>query len=343
MGCCAVEDPRYFCMRSIERLLRRGLVFVVLLAIPFAWQGYGPPSRSYTVAADPAPKLFAISPGDVAPLVAELDGAKSSIDVWMYTITHPDLIAPLVAAERRGVAVRFIFEDRPFGSASPREAIARLREAGVEVIPDSDPDRYVHAKTIIIDGNRIIVGTANWTKAAFTTNREVLVSLDDAKTAEALQELFEHDVTGDLQGAIAAPLVVSPQQSRVVFEGLIAEASREINIATEVFDDASLQQRLIDAHRRGVAVSVLLADPEHIAPNRETGALLQREGITVYFVKRPFPHAKYLTIDGGTSFVGSQNLTSQSLDVNREIGVVTRSPELVRVLTELFHHDVSGT
>lgn len=329
-------------MAHIEQWLRRAVVFVVLLAVPFAWQGYGTASRPYTIASDPAPKLFTISPGDVAPLVAELDGAKSSIDVWMYTITHPDLIDALVAAESRGVAVRFIWEDRTFGSSSPKEVIIRLRDAGVDVIPDGDPDRYVHAKTVIIDGSRIIVGTANWTKAAFTTNREVLVSLDDPKTAEALQELFEHDVTGDLQSAIAAPIVVSPQQSRVVFEGLIAKAIREINIATEVFDDSAMQKRLIEAHRRGVAVSVLLADPERIVPNRETGAKLTKEGIAVHFVKRPFPHAKYFVVDGETAFVGSQNFTAQSLDVNREIGVVTRSPEIVRALTELFHHDVGG-
>ena len=329
-------------MPSIERWLRRALVFVVLLVIPFAWQGYGPSSRPYTIASDPAPKLFAITPGDVAPLVAGLDAANKSIDVWMYTITHPDLIDALARAEQRGVAVRFIWEDRPFGASATQETIARLRDAGVEVIPDGDPDRFVHAKTVIIDGSRVIVGTANWTKAAFTTNREVIVALDDAKTAETLQEVFERDATGDVGSAAGAPIVVSPQQSRTVFEGLIAGAAREILIATEVFDDPAVARRLIEARRRGVVIRVLLADPERITPNRDMGALLKREGIEVHFVKRPFPHAKYIVVDGATAFVGSQNLTAQSLDVNREIGVVTRSPRIAAELANLFHHDVGG-
>ncbi|MDO8435641.1 MAG: phospholipase D-like domain-containing protein [bacterium] len=327
-------------MGQVAQWLRRAAVFVALLVIPFAWKGYGPQSRPYTITADPAPQVLMVTPGDALPLITLLDSAREELDVWMYTLTNPELVDALVRAAERGVRVRFIWEDRPFGAESPPEVIKRLQDAGVIVIADGDPDSFVHAKTVVIDRSRIIVGTANWTKAAFSTNREVFVTLDDATTAEALAELFDHDAMGDVRGSVQAPLVVSPQQSRVVFEGLIAGAARDIVIAVEVFEDPSIIERLAVARGRGVTVQVLLADPKRIAPNGATAERLRQSGVEVNFATRPFLHAKYFVIDGATSFVGSQNLTAQSLDVNREIGVVTRSPHVAVELLNIFHRDV---
>lgn len=328
-------------MPIIEKWLRRGLIFAILLAAPFVWQGYGPSSRAYTISSNPAPDLFLITPEDPGSLIGQIDSAENSIDLWMYTLTEPNLALALERASMRGVTVRLLLEDQPFGGFSaPIKSMEKLSQAGAQIHWDGRPLIYQHAKTMIIDNSRAIVGTANWTKAAFSSNRELFVALDDAAMSEKLSDLFEHDFGGSVRELnLSPPFVASPGQSRFVLEALISQAREEIFIALEVFNDPKMIELLKDMKQRGVKVRVLLADPKKVETNKETAQVLQDSKIEVRFQKTPFLHAKYFIIDGSTAFIGSQNFTAQSLDANREIGIVARAPKAVKAVQAQFIKD----
>jgi phosphatidylserine/phosphatidylglycerophosphate/cardiolipin synthase-like enzyme len=58
------------------------------------------------------------------------------------------------------------------------------------------------------------------------------------------------------------------------------------------------------------------------------------------FLKKPYLHGKIIMIDKEKIFLGSQNLTKNSLENNREVGIIlTPSPEILRNLVSYFQKD----
>ena len=82
----------------------------------------------------PATGVF-IEPGDGrAPLLDEIEAAQHSIDLEVYIVTDDVILQSLEDAQRRGIAVRVILEEHPFGGGGGQEEIfARLESAGIAV------------------------------------------------------------------------------------------------------------------------------------------------------------------------------------------------------------------
>src|SRR5215207_10424747 len=76
-----------------------------------------------------------IEPGDGrAPILDEIQGARHSIDLEVYLVSDDAILQSLEEAPRRGVAVRVILEEQPFGGGGGQEAVfARLASAGIAV------------------------------------------------------------------------------------------------------------------------------------------------------------------------------------------------------------------
>ncbi|WP_240454124.1 phospholipase D-like domain-containing protein [Halomonas sp. NO4] len=212
-----------------------------------------------------------------------------------------------------------------------------------------------HRKTLVVDhGNdwRALVGSANLDDTASAYREAGLVFSGPA----ALDLLASESGIAAFSGATALALPAAPPASdtaaespspalRVLGEGAIRHA------LLALIDDARPPERLdlealylahrgviralLAAHRRGVAVRVLL-DPSHEAfglalhgvPNRPVAAELQRTGIPVRWcdTRGEQAHAKLLLRSGGTRparlLLGSANFTRRSLDnLNLEANV----------------------
>jgi cardiolipin synthase A/B len=76
-----------------------------------------------------------IEPGDGrAPLLDEFRAARRSIDLEVYIVSDEVILQSLEEAQRRGVAVRVILEEHPFGGGGGQEEIfTRLERAGIAV------------------------------------------------------------------------------------------------------------------------------------------------------------------------------------------------------------------
>lgn len=58
------------------------------------------------------------------------------------------------------------------------------------------------------------------------------------------------------------------------------------------------------------------------------------------FLKKPYLHGKIILVDGQKVFLGSQNLTKNSLENNREVGIIfTPSQAIYETLSVLFKKD----
>jgi phosphatidylserine/phosphatidylglycerophosphate/cardiolipin synthase-like enzyme len=113
----------------------------------------------------------------------KIRSAHKSLDIALFTFTHPALVDEVIAAHKRGIAVTLIIDHHSsLGSSS--KAVDRLKKSGVRVLM-SRGLQLLHHKFILIDGHMLVSGSANWTKAAFYKNSDCILVLhnlnDDQK------------------------------------------------------------------------------------------------------------------------------------------------------------------
>lgn len=119
--------------------------------------------------------------------------------IWLSTPyfvpTEPALTA-LTNAALRGVEVKLIVPEKSDSrtvSAAARSYFGELQQAGVLVYEYEG--RMFHPKTLVVDGNYGMVGSANFDNRSFRLNFEVAAVLFERRFNEQLAALFEHDLT----------------------------------------------------------------------------------------------------------------------------------------------------
>jgi phosphatidylserine/phosphatidylglycerophosphate/cardiolipin synthase-like enzyme len=129
------------------------------------------------------PVLVYFSPngGAADAIVRELGEAKTEILVQAYSFTNKDIAKALVDAKKRGVHVEIILD---------KSNISAKYSAG-DFTAHMDIPTYIdaqhaiaHNKIIIIDGETVITGSFNFTKAAEEKNAENLLILKNRDLAK---------------------------------------------------------------------------------------------------------------------------------------------------------------
>lgn len=108
-------------------------------------------------------------------LLSAIEKAKTTIYVAMFTLTHPELFNALSSAQKRGVDVRVAIDYYTSRGAS-KKAMTAMQKDGVKIIL-SQGKQLLHHKWALIDEDMLIMGSANWTKAAFSKNQDFLFFL----------------------------------------------------------------------------------------------------------------------------------------------------------------------
>lgn len=124
-----------------------------------------------------------------ARLRALIDGCVSSLEICVFTLTDNTLSDAVAAAHRRRVRVRIITDDMK--SLDLGSDVSRLREAGIAVRFDVDPN-HMHHKFALFDRRLLATGSYNWTRGAAGGNHENIVVTDDERLIEAFGEEFDH-------------------------------------------------------------------------------------------------------------------------------------------------------
>lgn len=100
-------------------------------------------------------------------LIQLIDKAKISIKIAMFTWTHPLLTAAIIRASQRGVSIEVVM-DKHQAQGANRKCVKQLLQAHVPLYLSYSS--LFHLKMAFIDQDLLILGSANWTKAAFTFN-----------------------------------------------------------------------------------------------------------------------------------------------------------------------------
>ncbi len=131
---------------------------------PLAPTSVGDVRRPGETAALPVTGVF-IEPGDGrAPLLDEIQAARHSIDLEVYILTDDAILESLEEAQRRGVEVRVILEEPPFGGGGGQEEVfARLESAGIAVRWGNPVFRFTHIKLLVVDDTVAVIMNQNLT------------------------------------------------------------------------------------------------------------------------------------------------------------------------------------
>jgi phosphatidylserine/phosphatidylglycerophosphate/cardiolipin synthase-like enzyme len=299
------------------------------------------PSIADQVPAAPASVegVFILPEDGPAALIEELDAAQSSISIEVYLLTDDSVISALFRARDRGVKVRVLLEQDPYGGSNQQpEIFETLTEGGIQVRWNDAATRFSHVKLIVIDQKVAMIMNLNLTYSALTKNRELAVVTTDPEQVEHASRIFEQDWQGK-DGAIPGPLTLSPDTSRETILGLIDSAQETLDIYAEVITDRAFIAAVQTAIDRGVRVRIIMTQSYGQDLLTEPVGELARYGAELHTLANPYIHAKLLLIDGAFAFIGSQNYTPTSMDQNREVGVTISGPSNIERLQRVFGKD----
>lgn len=279
-----------------------------------------------------------------SPVLDAIKSAQSSIDMEMYMLSDQDIVNGLIAAAKRNVTVRVLLEPHPFGAAGANQAaMDAFKGTGVQTAWTSSKFVYTHEKSIIFDGATAWIMTANMSRSARLSNREYLVLDSNADDVAEVQNIFNSDWTKTtyVPGPAAAHLVISPVNARSQLLSLINAAQHTLVVGMETMGDPQLQQALVARARAGVQVRVLIGDPGS-NPNSPIPAVakeLKAGGCDVRYLQTPTLHAKVMIADGATVYTGSINATTNSMDNNRELGLLYNQVNVAQRVNVTYEQD----
>lgn len=108
--------------------------------------------------------------------------AKKTVRVAMFTWTRNDLAKAVIDAANRGVDTEVVI-DHYSGKGASEKIFKLLKINGVKVsLSQGGP--LLHHKFLYIDGETLVNGSANWTKAAFTQNDDCFIVIHHLTTPQ---------------------------------------------------------------------------------------------------------------------------------------------------------------
>ena len=138
-------------------------------------------------------------------------------------------------------------------------------------------------------------------------------------------------------------LIILPDDSAQPVLEAIHSATKSLRVKMFAFSHEPLLDAVVEAHRRGVMVKVML-NPERNdgeTDNDEARDLLVGNGIEVTESNPAFnvTHEKSMVIDDNRAFVESLNWTAENFTETRDYAVVTPSPQEVAEIIDCFDAD----
>jgi cardiolipin synthase A/B len=288
-----------------------------------------------------------VLPDDTAvPLLGAIEGARKSIRVKMFLFSDPSLLKALVTAEKRGVDVRVMLNPaRRNGEADNLVTKKKLEAAGIEVKDTNPAFDVTHEKSMVVDDEIAVVKSLNWVTKNLTETRDYAVVTTRDEEVQEVIDCFEADwKRKPFKASNDGEMIWCKGNGRDRICRFIDEAKHTLFVQNERYQDPVIIERLVRAYERGVKVHVMARPPHKLKKEKLTEGvgglrILDDVGIKVHKLKHLKLHAKMLLADHSRAIVGSINLTPGSFDSRRELAIEVYSPNVVKRLKHVAHHD----
>lgn len=273
-----------------------------------------------------------------APLIKAMEESKQSVKLVMYGFTDETLLNSLIKKKLANKTVQVILEKEPYKAIDEnKKVITKLKTHHIPWQGSIPPHRLIHQKTLLVDNEKVIVMTFNFTHSSFKNERNFGLIIDDAKRVKAINTLFSADWNHVPNQAPDTDLLLSPDNSRQALLKFINTAKRSIKVYAQSINDYKIVGALASKARKGVEVSILTSHK----PREKQANYLEQAGVKIAISKHYYIHAKVIIVDNEQAVLGSINLTKPSFDNNRELAVITRDKTVISQLNNTFHQDWS--
>jgi phosphatidylserine/phosphatidylglycerophosphate/cardiolipin synthase-like enzyme len=275
---------------------------------------------------------------NASELIAAINGATKSVYMTMYEIDDTKVVDAIISRKSAGLDVQVILDGSSTTKSNNTSAYNSFNSAQIPVVWSSSAFTYTHEKCVMIDHKQAWIMTANAETSVPEANREYLAIDNDAADVAEAEAIFTADHAMQSITPTGA-LVVANKNARTDLVALINSANKSLDVEDEEFSDndsSGITDAVVSAAKRGVAVRLIVAGGS--TDSTQTTALgdVKAAGGTVYVsdvssgngsASDPYIHAKAILVDCAlgtctSGFVGSENMTTGSLEYNRELGLI---------------------
>jgi phosphatidylserine/phosphatidylglycerophosphate/cardiolipin synthase-like enzyme len=175
---------------------------------------YKPPKDVYVIknenpVADALARIVRTDPFESTTktaIIDAIDNATQSVYLGVLEYSDMDITRALIRANRRGLDVRVMMDrkntnDKYAGGAPVPDYFPNILPA-TELFKNRVPVKWydpkikgqeLHLKMVLIDGNKLITGSTNFTRQAFTTFRETSVVIEGGSAPSKMRRAFMED------------------------------------------------------------------------------------------------------------------------------------------------------
>ncbi|MGW2250904.1 phospholipase D-like domain-containing protein [Kitasatospora sp. NPDC001660] len=274
-----------------------------------------------------------------------INSATKSVDVTMYELRDTAAVNALIGRKQAGVKVRVILDAKH--TSVNGAAYSALRSAGVGVTYSSSAYVYTHQKTVTVDGAKSLILTGNLDSTYYSSSRDYGVFDSDANDVAAVEQVFNADYAKtSIAPSDGDNLVWSPTDSQDRLLALINGAQTSLDVQELEFGDQALVDAVAAAASRGVTVRVVGMSPDTYGSYFDEVTAAGGKIVTYSSTTGLYIHAKAIVADYGTStakvFAGSENFSDNSLNNNRELGLITTDAGVLDTLESTFGTDFAN-
>ena len=281
-------------------------------------------------------------------LAAAIDQAQVSVDVAIYDLNLWSIRDALVAAQQRGVNVRFVTESDNLDEPE----IHDLQAAGIPVLGDRR-EGLMHNKFVVIDEQEVWTGSMNYTTTDGYLNDNHLARLRSDRLAEIytseFNEMFVDDRFGpDAGAALSNPgFRVNQTEVEVYFSPedgtaqrlaeLISGARSSVVFLAFSFTSDLLAEAMLERASQGVVVMGVFEEAQVTSNIGSQYAPFLERGIDVRLDSNPRNmHHKVIVIDEQIVVIGSYNFSSSAERRNDENTVILHNPHIAALFVQEF-------
>lgn len=239
--------------------------------------------------------------------------------------------------------------------------------------PSSTGYSLTHTKTFLAPGKFAVVMTANLiddncqiVNQLWSSSRDFAICTQDADVLNSIKTVFDCDIQASGTNKKINPtvplqndIVLSPVNSQDKLTTLVNSANDHINIYMEGFTDYdgtntfSVLNSLANKAEQGIKVRALVQDISVMGISwneirikklfqdyANNPAVLKNLDIRLCHMDDAlYIHAKVIEIDGKNVYLGSVNISNNSMSKDRELGIITHSSVIANAIENQFNAD----
>lgn len=286
--------------------------------------------------------VFVEPESSIKPVLDLIHSASASIDMVMYQLDDTSVEQALVDKSAHGITVRVLLNGGYYGTkenTSNDAAYTFLKEHGVQVEWSPAYFALTHQKSIVVDGSKALIMTFNLTPKYYSTGREFGVIDTDSSDVSAIESAFASDWKGSQTNTSPGTDLVWSPGSKAALLSLIQGATKTLDIYNEEMADKDIILALALAGSRGVTVRVTMTYATSWK-DAFTSLSSSKVAVRTFAANAPlYIHAKAVVADNAQVFIGSENFSANSMNKNRELGLITSNPAVIQYVEQVFEHD----